>query len=158
MPVEQGQQAPEIELYTDQMEPFKLSDHRGKKVLLLFFPGAFTSVCTDEMNAVNNELDAYADQDVQVVGVSTDSPFVLKEFKKVHGLQFPLVSDHDGEASEAYGAKYHHDFTDMGLDRIAKRAAFVIGPDGTVRYAEVLDNAGNQPDFDAIKRVIANGR
>ena len=157
MPLAKGQQAPEIELYTDAAEPFKLSDHRGKKVLLLFFPGAFTSVCTDEMNAVNNELGTYTGQDVEVVGVSTDSPFVLKEFKKVHGLQFPLLSDHDGEVSEAYGAKYHRDFTDMGLDRIAKRAAFVVGADGKLQYAEVLDNAGNQPDFDAIKGVIANG-
>ena len=155
MPVAKGQQAPEIELYTDAMELFRLSDHRGRK-LLLFFPGAFTSVCTDEMNAVNNELSEYTDADVQVVGVSTDSTSVLKEFKRVNQLGFPLLSDHDAEASEAYGAKYHHD-TNMGLDRIAKRAAFVIGTDGTFQYAEVLDNADNQPDFDAIKQVIANG-
>ena len=158
MAIKQGQQAPEIELYTDATEPFKLSDHRGEKVLLLFFPGAFTSVCTDEMNTVNNELNDYASQNVQVVGISTDSPFVLKEFKSANQLQFPLLSDHNASVSEAYGAKYQHDFTDMGLDRIAKRAAFVIGTDGTVEYAEVLENAGNHPDFDAVKKAVANGQ
>ena len=158
MAVEQGQQAPEIELYTDETEAFKLSDHRGEKVLLLFFPGAFTSVCTDEMNSVNNELNEYTNANVQVVGISTDSPFVLKEFKKANQLGFPLLSDHDASVSEAYGAKYQHDFTDMGLDRIAKRAAFVVGTDGTIEYAEVLDNAGNHPDFDAVKKTVASGQ
>ena len=155
MSIEIGQQAPDFTLFDDQMNPFTLSDHRGKKnVVLLFFPGAFTSVCTTELNTVSNDLDAYG-SDTQVVGVSTDSPFALAEFRKVHGFRFPLLSDHDAEVSAAYGAKYDHDFTPMKLDRIAKRAAFVIDRDGVVRYAEVLENAGELPNLDAVKAVLS---
>ncbi len=157
MSIEKGQKAPDFELYDDQKQRFRLADHHGKKkVLLLFFPGAFTSVCTNELAAVNNELDQYESQDVQVVGVSTDSPFALSEFKDVNNLQFPLLSDHDGEVSSAYGAKYNRNFTNMNLDRISKRSAFLVDEEGKVQYAEVLENAGELPDFDEIKRVITN--
>ena len=105
------------------------------------------------MNNVNNDLEAYG-ADTLIAGISTDSPFVLAEFSKVHTFRYPLLSDHDAAVSEQYGAKYDHDFTPMRLDRIAKRAAFVIDKEGTVRYAEVLDNAGKMPDFDAIKKVL----
>lgn len=149
-----GDQAPEFTLYTDDLEPFRLSDHRGHPVVLLFFPGAFTSVCTTELNTINNERAAFGEA-TQIVGLSTDSPFVLSEFRTVNDLSFPLLSDHNAEVSAAYGAKYDNDFTDMELDRIAKRAAFVVDADGIIRYAEVLDNAGKQPNFDAIKRVLS---
>ena len=154
MSIQTGRPAPDFELFDDQKKPFKLSDQRGHKVLLLFFPGAFTSVCTDELNAVNNEMSTYGEGDVQVVGISTDSPFVQAEFKKVNQLGFPLLSDHDGEVSASYGAKYDHDFTDMKLDRISKRSAFLIDEEGIVQYAEVLDNAGEMPDFDAVKQHL----
>lgn len=155
MAIETGQSAPDFTLYSDQTEPWTLSDdHSGKHTVLLFFPGAFTSVCTAEMCSVNAELSEYSDLDANVVGISTDSPFVLSKFKEDNGLDFPLLSDHDGEVAARYGSKYDHDFTDMNLDRIAKRSAFVIDADGTVRYAEVLDNAGKQPDFDAIRDAL----
>ena len=106
------------------------------------------------MCSVNEDIARYRDLDAHVLGISTDSPFVLGEFKKQNDLEFPLLSDHSGQVSEQYGVKYDNDFTDMKLDRIAKRAAFVIDPDGTVRYAEVLENAGKQPDFDAVKQAL----
>lgn len=148
-----GDSAPDFELYTDQNEPWRLSDHLGTPVLLLFFPGAFTSVCTTELNTVSNDLDRF--QDATVVGISTDSPFVLQEFRSVHDFAFPLLSDHEAEVSAMYGAKYQNDFTPMNLDRISRRSAFVIDGEGILQYREVLDNAGNQPDFDAIEDVIA---
>ncbi len=155
MSVEIGQKAPDFTLFDDQRTPVSLSDFRGKKnVLLLFFPGAFSSGCTTELNMVNNDLEAYGD-DTQVIGISTDSPFALAEFKKVHGFRFPLLSDHDAAVSAMYGAKYNHDFTPMKLDRVAKRSAFVIDKDGVVRYAEVHDNPAEMPDFDKIKSVLA---
>lgn len=152
MSIRQGQEAPDFTLYSHEKKPFTLSEHRGENVLLLFFPGAFTSVCTDELNQVNNNADDYAG--AQVVGISTDSPFVLDEFRSVNKLDYPLLSDHDGEVSARYGAKYQGDFTDMGLSRISKRAAFLVDKEGTVRYAEVLDNAGKMPDFDRIKSAL----
>lgn len=152
-----GQPAPDFSLYDDQKQAFRLSDLEGKKtVLLLFFPGAFTSVCTNELNQVNNDIDSFGGEEgLQVVGISTDSPFVLEEFKKVHKFQFPLLSDHNAKVSAQYGAKYEHDFTDMELDRISKRAAFVVDKEGVIQYAEVLDNAGKMPDFDAIKSTLS---
>lgn len=156
MAIERGTEAPDFALFSNKMESFQLSAYRGKQnVLLLFFPGAFTSVCTTELNAVNGELAAYGGDATQIVGISTDSPFVLEEFRGVHKFQFPLLSDHDAVVSELYGAKYHRDFTPMKLDRISKRAAFLIDKTGTVQYAEVLENAGELPDFDAIKQVVA---
>ena len=151
MPLDVGDRAPDFTLYSDATEPFSLTEARADgPVVLLFFPGAFTSVCTTELNAVGNDYDRYRDLGAQVVGISTDSPFALTEFKSANGFPFSLLSDHEGEVSAAYGAKYDNDFTPMGLDRISKRAAFVVAEDGTLRYVEVLDNAGEQPDFDAV--------
>ena len=158
MAVQTGADAPDFKLYDDDKTAFRLSDHKGdKNVVLLFFPGAFTSVCTTELNQVSHDLDNFG-ADTQVVGISTDSPFVLAEFKKVHNFAFPRLSDHDAAVSAAYGAKYDGDFTPMNLDRISKRAAFVIDKEGTVRYAEVLDNAGEMPNFHDIKSVLASLR
>lgn len=153
MSVTVGQPAPDFTLYTSDREPWTLSEQR-RPVVLLFFPGAFTSVCTDELSTVSNDLHAYEDLGAAVVGISTDSPFALAEFRRVHGFGFPLLSDHDAEVAAAYGAKYDGDFTDMKLSRIAKRAAFVVDAEGVVRYAEVLDNAGRLPDLEAVRRTL----
>lgn len=147
-----GDSAPDFELYTHDADAWRLSDQRGKAVVLLFFPGAFTSVCTTELNTVNNSLSDF--DGAEVAGISTDSPFVLEEFRSANSLDFPLLSDHDGEVSALYGSKYDENFTPMNLDRIAKRSAFVIDGEGTVRYREVLENAGKQPDLDAIKELV----
>jgi peroxiredoxin len=156
MSIQTGQQAPDFTLYSDEMEPFRLSDQQGRPVVLLFFPGAFTSVCTDELCTVSDRLEDDF-EGAQVVGISTNAPPALAEFRRANGLKMPLLSDHDADVSAAYGAKYDR-FLEAGFSRIAKRAAFVIGSDGTVRYAEVLDDAGRQPDFEAIQRVLDGSR
>lgn len=146
--------APEIELYSDEKELFKLSDLRGEKnVVLLFFPAAFTGVCTTELNTVSNDIADYG-TDTQVVGISTDTVFTQGEFKKVNGFVFPLLSDHNATVAASYGAKYNNDFTNMKFDRIAKRSAFVVNKEGKVAYAEVLENAGEIPDLDAVKNAL----
>ena len=153
MALSPGDTAPDISLIGSDLQPFSLEDARAAgPVVLLFFPGAFTSVCTTELNTVGNDFARY--EGAQVVGISTDSPFTLAEFRKVNRFPFRLLSDHDGETAAAYGAKYDRDFTPMKLDRIARRAAFVVAPDGTVAYAEVLESAGDQPDFEAIVATL----
>lgn len=147
-----GDPAPDFQLFTHDTEPWDLSE-QDAPVVLLFFPGAFTSVCTTELNTVNNSLEDFGD--AVVVGISTDSPFALDEFRSANDLSFPLLSDHDGEVSASYGAKYDNNFTPMNLDRISKRAAFVVDANGILRYREVLDNAGKQPDLDRIKEVLS---
>lgn len=151
-PLRIGDGAPDFELYSDQQEPWRLSDHRGRPVVLLFFPGAFTSVCTTELNRVTNDLDDFGE--AEVVGISTDSPFVLEEFRNVENIGFPLLSDHDATVSRRYGAKYDQNFTPMNLDRISKRAAFVVDEEGVIKHEEVLENAGNEPDYDAILDTV----
>ena len=155
MALQNGDAAPDFSLYDSDTQPFTLSDALDDgPVVLLFFPGAFTSVCTNELNTVANDRDRYGD--AQIVGISTDSPFALGEFRKVHDLPFRLLSDHDAEVSAAFGAKYDNDFTPMKLDRISKRAAFVIDREGRVRYAEVLENAGEMPDLDAVASTVSD--
>ncbi|WP_103029184.1 redoxin domain-containing protein [Salinibacter altiplanensis] len=148
----EGDRAPNFTLHTDEAQPWELSDHLDQPVVLLFFPGAFTRVCTTELNTVNNDLGSF--EPAHVAGISTDSPAVLSEFRSTQQLEFPLLSDHNADVCADYGAKYDHNFTDMGLDRIAKRSAFIVDQSGTIRHAEILDDAGQQPDFDALKRTV----
>lgn len=156
MPLQTGDPAPDFTLFDSETTPFTLADaRRDGPVVLLFFPGAFTSVCTTELNTVGNDYARYEGLGAQVVGISTDSPFALAEFKRANAFPFRLLSDHDATVSEAYGAKYHGDFTPMKLDRISRRAAFVVDADGTLAYAEVLESAGDQPDFEAIIGALA---
>ncbi|GAB5535328.1 MAG: redoxin domain-containing protein [Rubricoccaceae bacterium] len=153
MSLRAGDSAPDFTLFDSEQKPFTLSDASGP-VVLLFFPGAFTSVCTDELNLVGNDYASYQERGAEVVGISTDSPFALAEFKKVHGFPFRLLSDHDGDVSAAYGSKYDNDFTAMNLDRISRRSAFVVGANGTVLSAEVLESAGDHPDFDRVRNAL----
>ena len=155
MALQTGDTAPDVQLFDSETKPFSLAEARADgPVVLLFFPGAFTSVCTTELNTVGNDYARYTDTGATVVGISTDSPFALAEFKKANGFPFRLLSDHDGDVSAAYGAKYDNDFTPMKLGRISRRAAFVVNPDGTLAYTEVLESAGDQPDFDAIVEAL----
>jgi peroxiredoxin len=156
MPLQPGDRAPDFTLYTDEAKPWSLSDAlREGSVVLFFFPGAFTSVCATELNTVNNDLATYERAGARVVGISTDAPAVLAEFRKVHDFPFPLLSDHDAEVAGAYGARFTKEEHRLGFSRIAKRASFVVDRDGTVRYADVLPSPAELPDFEAIQRALA---
>lgn len=148
----EGDRAPDFELYTDEKESWRLSDHLDRPVLLLFFPGAFTSVCTTELDTVNTDLDRFGD--ARVVGISTDAPAVLKAFRSKNGFEFTLLSDHKANVSDAYGARYDEHAHPMNFDRVAKRAAFLITEDGVIRYQEVLTDARKLPNFDAVEQAI----
>lgn len=155
MAVQTGQKAPDFTLFNSENEPWQLSEHLGDQhVVLLFFPGAFTGVCTDEMCTVNDDLSRYDDLNADVVGVSTDAPAALKAFAQLNDLDFTLLSDHDATVSERYGAKFSSSEHILGFSRVSKRAAFVIGAEGTVRYAEVMASPLDQPDFDAIQKSL----
>lgn len=148
-----GDKAPDFSLFSDSRKQFSLSEARKDgPVLLLFFPAAFTGTCTTELNEVSNDLESY--EPAVVVGISTDAPFALAEFSKLNQFRVSLLSDHDASVCAAYDCKYDSDFTSMKYDRIAKRGAFLIDVQGIVQYAEVLENAGDLPDLDAIKTVI----
>jgi peroxiredoxin len=121
-------------------------------VLLLFFPQAFTSVCTQELCGVRDNIGRYSNAKAQVLGISVDSVFTLDQFKNSQQFNFPLLSDFNKEVSGAYGALYQDWILDM--KGVSKRAAFVIDREGHVRYAEVLENAGEVPNFNAIHEIL----
>ena len=152
MAIQVGQQAPDFTLRDNAKNMVTLSGQHGKNVLLLFFPLAFTSTCTKELCSVRDNLTMYNDMNVQVYGISVDSMFALDKFKQEQNLNFPLLSDFNKQASRAFGSIYDVFFNDM--EGVSKRSAFIIDKDGIVRYAEVLENAGEVPDFEAIKNCL----
>lgn len=147
-----GQKAPHFELPDTDKNMVKLESLKGKNVVLLFFPAAFTGVCTKEMCESRDSLSYFNGMNAQVIGVSVDMPFTLAKFKEANQLNFPLLSDFNKEAITAYGAKY--DNWILGLKGVAKRSSFVIDKDGVVRFAQVLENAGDYPDFAGIKKTL----
>ncbi|MFT4062994.1 MAG: redoxin domain-containing protein [Edaphocola sp.] len=148
MSLTKGQAAPGFTLIDSDKQEVSLSQFKGSNVVLVFFPLAFTSVCTAELCSLRDNLAAYNGLQAQVLAISVDSPFTLDKFKKEQGLTFPLLSDFNKEVSAAYGSIYH-DFV-LGLKGVSKRSAFVIDKEGIVQYAEVLEDAGKIPDFDAV--------
>jgi len=151
--VKVGDKAPTFTLVNDSKEEVSLDQYNGKNLVLLFFPMAFTSVCTEELCHMRDDLGAYNSMSADVVAISVDSPFTLEKFKQEQALNYPLLSDFNKEVSRAYGAIYE-DFV-FNMKGVSKRAAFVIDKEGTVRYAEVLDNAGELPNFSAVKETLS---
>jgi len=147
-----GELAPEFTLYDTEKNKVSLQDFKGRNVLILFFPLAFTSVCTAELCGVRDNIAIYQNTDAAVIGISVDSLFTLAKFKEDQHLNFPLLSDFNKDVSTAYGSLYQTFAFEMG--GVSKRSAFVLDKDGIVRYAEVLDNAGAQPDFHAIQETL----
>jgi len=154
MKLEKGQKAPSFTLLDTEKNEVSLEGLKGQNVILLFFPLAFTGVCTTELCSVRDDLSSYNDSNAKVFGISVDSLFSLEKFKAEQNLNFPLLSDFNREVSALYGAQYE-EFV-LGMKGVAKRAAFVIDGEGTVRYAEVLEDAGDLPNFDAIKETLAS--
>jgi peroxiredoxin len=152
MPLKAGDKAPLFTLYSDKQEKVNLTDYRGRRLVVLFFPLAFTSVCTEEMCTMRDTLTEYNDLNTSVVGISVDSPFTLAKFREMEQLNFPLLSDFNKEVSRQYGALY--DTFALGMQGVSKRAAFVIDEEGVIRYAEVLESAGDQPDYSAIQTTL----
>ena len=144
-----GQIAPNFSLYDSDKNIVTLSEQKGSNVLLLFFPLAFTSVCTIELCSVRDNLKMYEGLKVKPFGISVDSLHTLKKFKEEQHLNFPLLSDFNKEVSILYGCLYN-EFS-YGMKGVSKRSAFLIDKEGIVQYAEVLENAGKQPDFEAIR-------
>ncbi len=151
MPLKKGDVAPGFVLYDSAKKQVALSDMRGKNVLLLFFPLAFTSVCTSELCSVRDNLAFYNNTGAEVFGISVDSPQTLAKFREDQRLNFTLLSDFNKEAMAAYDVMYEYFGWMKGVSR---RAAFIIDENGVIRYAEVLENAGEVPDFEAINACL----
>ena len=156
MPIAIGTKAPDFNLKTataDGLKDVKLSDNFGKKkTLILFFPLAFTGVCTQEMCDVSAGLGDYSGLNAAVYGISVDSPFAQAAWAKQNKIGVTLLSDLDKKVAAAYGAIFHGL---AGIGDTSARAAFVIGTDGVVKYAEQTATPKDLPNFVAIKAAIA---
>jgi peroxiredoxin len=151
--VETGQKAPELNLYNTGKTKVSLEDFKGKTVVLLFFPLAFSRVCTAELCGIRDEMAVYNDQDAVVFGISVDSLYTLAKFKEDQRLNFELLSDFNKEVSARYDSLYENFSYDM--KGVSRRAAFVIDGEGIIRHKEILENPGTIPDFKAVQQVLS---
>lgn len=154
MKIEVGSIAPDFTLYSSTKEKVSLSNFKDKNVVLLFFPLAFTSVCTKELCNVRDNISLYNNTDATVLAISVDSPQTLAKFKEDQRLNFTLLSDFNKTVSEMYGSLY--DTFSLGMKGVSKRSAFVIGKDGRVKYTQVLENAADEPDYHAVEECLSN--
>ncbi|MFY7651908.1 MAG: redoxin domain-containing protein [Chitinophagaceae bacterium] len=153
MSVSVGQQAPNFSLFSTEKNKITLSELKGNKVVVLFFPLAFTGVCTTELCNIRDNIAFYNNTKATVLGVSVDSLFSLGKFKEEQKLNFDLLSDFNKEAAKAFDVLYEV-FPAFEMQGVSKRAAFVIDSNGVVQYAEVCATPGDLPNFEAIQKTL----
>ena len=131
-----------------------LSDYAGKKVVLAFYPGAFTGVCEKEMCAFRDSLAEFNSLNAQVIGISVDSPFSNKAFAEKNGLTFPLLSDYSRYVSSQYCGLINNFAGLIGLSA-SNRAVFVIDEKGKISYAWISESPLVEPPYDEVKKAVA---
>lgn len=151
-----GTPAPDFTLKTmtpDGLQDVTLSALRGKPVVLLFVPAAFTGVCSQELCDISSNMSAYQSLGAQVYGISPDSPFAQDAWAKASSITLPLLSDYQKDVVRAYDVV----LPDLvGLGPGSKRAAFVIDGAGVIRYSEETPTPLELPNFDAVKQTLGS--
>lgn len=147
-----GDIAPQFTLFNTEKKEVSLSDFHGKNLVILFFPQSFTGVCTTELCAVRDGLSEYQSLNAAVVAISVDSLFTQAAFKEAQQFNFEMLSDFNKEVCQAYGS-FYETFV-FNMHGVARRSAFVVDAEGIIRYAEVLESAGDIPNFDAVRNVL----
>jgi glutaredoxin-dependent peroxiredoxin len=157
MPLSVGTPAPDFSLLLKPGEaPLRLSDYRGeKKVVLLFFPLAFSGTCTAEMCAVAENYGAWTELNAEVIGISIDSPYVNQKFAEETGATFPILSDFNKETAPKYDALLDEV---GGMKGVTDRIAYVIGTDGVISYAWKGEHPGLMPPMDEIMEAVAQAK
>lgn len=155
MALQPGDRAPDVTLPSHEIKPVSLSSlWADGPAVLLFFPLAFTSTCTEELCSIRDDHAAFRELRANVAALSVDSPFTLAKFRGEIRAEYPFLSDFNREAAEAYGVVREGPLG-PGLLRASDRAAFVVGTDGVIRYAWHSTNPGLLPPFDEIKAALA---
>ncbi|EZQ07077.1 alkyl hydroperoxide reductase [Candidatus Acidianus copahuensis] len=152
--VEINQKAPDVELVDTDLKKVKISDFRGKVVVIAFYPGAFTSVCTKEMCTFRDSMSKFNEINATVVGISVDPPFSNKAFKDQNKLNFTILSDYNREAVKQFGIPMEFPFLPGYVT--AKRSVFVLDKEGKIRYKWVSDDPGKEPNYKEIEEVVRN--
>ncbi len=152
-----GDIAPDFTLINTSGQKVSLKNYLDKQVVLLFFPFANSSVCTEEMCSTRDNLKDYENLEANILGISVDSHYSLKLWAEKLNLNFPLLSDFNREASAKYDSLNEvHGAGKYDYLGVSKRSAFVIGKDGKIKYAEICKHNGLQPDYEAIKNSLKN--
>ena len=154
MAITVGQPAPDFTLHENPATRHSLSDYRGKNVVLAFFPGAFTGVCTTEMCALRDSIGEFQNMNAEVIGITVDPPFAQAAWKAANDVTYTFLSDYNREVVNAY------DVALPGLAGMegyvaAKRAVTIVDAEGVVRYHWVADAPVNEPDYDEVKAAVA---
>ncbi len=153
MSISIGQAAPNFTLFDTDKKPVSLADFKGQNVVLLFFPLAFTGVCTAELCNIRDNIAIYNNSNATVLGISVDSLFTLGKFKEEQKLNFSLLSDFNKAATSAFGVLYDV-FPAFEMQGVSKRSAFVVDKEGVIQYAEVCPTPGDLPNFEAIQTTL----
>jgi peroxiredoxin len=151
--MEVGQKAPEITLVDTDKNKVSLSHFKGKNVVLLFFPLAFTSTCTVELCNMRDNISLYNNLNAEILGVSVDSFYTLGKYKEEQHLNFKLLSDFNKEASTAFDVLYES-FGPFQMKGVSKRAVFIIDKEGIIQYAEVCRSPDDLPDFSSMQSAL----
>ena len=153
MAVEVGQAAPGFTLHDADRQQRSLSDYRGKNVVLAFYPGAFTGVCTTEMCTLRDSMGQFESLNAQVLGISVDGAFAQKVFSDQNNLNFPLLCDYSRQVVEQYGLGLPN-FAGMEGYTASQRAVVIVDGEGTVRYSWIAPNPGVEPDYDEVRAAL----
>ena len=148
-----GKAAPQFTLFDTDKNSVSLGDLKGKNVVVLFFPLAFTGVCTTELCNIRDNIGVYNATNATVLGISVDSLFALGKFKEEQKLNFQLLSDFNKTTAKAFDVLYET-FPAFEMQGVSKRAAFVIDKEGVVQYEEVCATPGDLPNFEAIQTTL----
>ncbi|WP_374198990.1 peroxiredoxin [Paenarthrobacter sp. AR 02] len=145
-----GDSAPEFELVNQYGEPVRLSDYRGRNVVVVFFPFAFSGICTGELCEIRDNIAAFEGANAAVLAISVDSKFVQRAYAQSEGFGFDLLADFwpHGAVAQAYGVF-------DAASGMALRGTFIIDAGGTVRYA-VVNPRGQARDFAEYRRALAD--
>lgn len=158
MALKVGDKAPDFTLksknLTGDVKDVSLSDYKGKNLVVLFFPQAFTGTCTKEACSISESLGSFSSLNADVVGISVDSIFTQEAWSKANDIKIPLLSDFNRKTIVDYGTRYDDGKFVHGMNNVSRRSAFVVDKDGVIRYAEVLDDAGQLPNFDKINETL----
>ncbi len=148
-----GKKAPAFTLLNTKKEPVSLESYRGKKVVLAFFPAAFTGVCEKELCTFRDSLADLGNLNANVLAVSVDAPFSNGAFAQRNNLNFPVLSDYARTTVRDYGVTLD-DFAGMKGYTAAQRAVFVINGEGQVTWQWIAANPGQEPNYDDVKKAL----
>jgi len=151
--VELGDDAPDFKLHDGDLNFVTGGEYKGQRVVLAFFPAAFTGVCKTEMCIFQDSLSALNDANATVLGISVDAPFSNKAFAEDNGISFPILSDYTRSTTHAYGVPLE-DFAGMEGYTAAQRSVFIVDEEGNLMWKWIADSPGEEPDYAEVLAIL----